>query len=62
MVSNLLDVEAKAMEWIITVGHRATMWSFDIAAALPSLSHEFLFAVLTAMEIPARVLAMLKMI
>ncbi|CAK0802619.1 unnamed protein product, partial [Prorocentrum cordatum] len=61
IVDNLIEMEAHGLVWGSVEGFdNAGDAMFDIASAFPSISHVFLFAILTAMQLPSFVIAMLQ--
>jgi hypothetical protein len=46
MVDNILDIEAKALQFAITEPKLSGLISFDVRAAFPSLSRQYIFWVL----------------
>ena len=60
LVDNLLDIEAKAIQFLITTYMGAGIVLLDIKQAFPSLAREFLFWVLQSMGFPAWFLDVLK--
>jgi hypothetical protein len=60
LVDNVLEIEALAVHIHKYYNEKAGIALFDFSAAFPSLSHKWLFAVLTAMRIPSHIISVLR--
>eukprot|EP00969_Alexandrium_andersonii_P266166 11763930-Alexandrium_andersonii.AAC.1 len=49
---NVVDMEASAMKWTMTVGNKPCLAMFGVAAAFPSVAHKWIFWVLCRTGIP----------
>jgi hypothetical protein len=60
LVDNVLEVEGYAQSYTIAEAENPAIFLFDLMAAFPSLSHQWLFVVLAKMRIPKGIIRALK--
>ena len=60
LVDNVLEVEGFAQSYTIADAENPAIFLFDVMAAFPSLSHQWLFVVLAKMRIPKGIIRALK--
>ena len=60
LIDNVLEVEGFGQSYTIAEADNPAIILFDIMAAFPSLSHQWLFVVLRKMKVPLRVINALK--
>ena len=59
LLANVVDVDEGAMEVSLTQ-ERGALFLFDFRAAFPSVSHRYVFAVLSHLGIPAGIMRFLR--
>ena len=60
MYDNVFDIESEALAAYAEEKEASGVVAFDIAAAFPSLSHEFLFEALVKYKVPKDIIVLLK--
>jgi hypothetical protein len=60
LIDNVLEVEGYAQSYTIADAENPAIFLFDVMAAFPSLSHQWLFVVLAKMRIPKEIIRALK--
>ena len=60
LIDNVLEVEGFAQSYTIAEAENPAIFLFDVMAAFPSLSHQWLFVVLAKMKIPKVIIRALK--
>ncbi len=62
MIDEVIDVEAKVLGYMLSDARLSGLVSFDMRAAFPSFSREYLFSMLKIMGLPNRVRSALKQV